>query len=700
MGTKTGKFATKVSPPTFSKSKENKSPSAVVTVISDDAESDEFAPAVKKIRSPTFQTKVRTEKPKEPGSKTSPGHAIRQISGKNGNGAGLDAPKVSELLVVPETQFFFTPENKLKKCNKKTEETKKSTPDSPKTSNSSTDFGIIPDTPDSNDISVKPKRPLGRSFLLSATSLASNPIQKAKENREAKLALKKKAVLARKSSGPVSVEFNKERSVSSETEKKFDGFVQESSVGSINAKSDAKGTGNGLKLISPDKSETETDIEDKTPTKIYANSETSAIKRMAKPGISPASKRTDDQKSPVKVTDKDDTVRILSFDLRTNQNGVDRKETNACDKITGTSLGEFVLARKMEADSMEPFGDVIEFEKHKQEMNRLKKERLEIRRLELLKEQRKKEKELRKKNHEKLVNYQLTGDASSHKTPSCVRERAAVVESVENDDTLEDLLLELKSPSLLKSDSKPKKMDSISKPVFKPASTGSLSKEAKTLTETRAFSDHCDIEIVCDNMTVLKSKPLVTSHTISLESNDRFGCMVAEWTDEDENFFKKLGMSTETTDVNKTKNTCDENVNKLIHEDLNDSTATNMPKQLVDKTNALEIMPPVKLKPDSKPHFTSKKLDTSAKSKSGSSTDTQIDIKEFQSQESAKSSSSKDRVENDIAMFSTPVDQIMKEAAGSRSQEEMEIDEFGSQLDSQLLCDDFEHLTPFKESKG
>ena len=42
---------------------------------------------------------------------------------------------------------------------------------------------------------------------------------------------------------------------------------------------------------------------------------------------------------------------------------------------------------------------------------------------------------------------------------------------------------------------------------------------------------------------------------------------------------------------------------------------------------------------------------------------------------------------------------FIKEVPRSRSQEEMDIDEFGSQLDSQLLCDDFEHLTPFKDSK-
>ena len=674
-----------MSPRPSSKSKENKSPSGVVTVISENADdSDEFAPALKKIRSPTFQTK----KPKE--HKTSLGHVNTQVLGTckdAGSHSGLDGPKVAEPLVVPETQFFFTPENKLKKGGRKIDELNNSTPDSVKspTCCSGTDFGIIPDTPDSNDTSVNPKRPLGRSFLLSATSLASNPIQKAKENRQAKLALKKKAALVRKSSGStLSVEFNKQRPIPKDTEMKTESLVKQF-TGSISSMLDTKGSDSDMKLLTPDKLETEATIEYKTPTKLYASSETLSVKRMAKPGISPISKRMDTENSTVKVTDKDDPVRILSFDATTNQ----RKTTN-----TGANMGEFVPASKMEP---EPFGDVIEFEKQKQEENKLKREKLEKRRLEILQEKRKKDQEERKKNHEKLLNYQLSGDVGSYKRQSCGNEGSVFVESVENDDALEDLLLELNSPSVFKCDSKSKNSNSISKPVSKSVRTDSLGKAS---IDVGALSDNCDREIICDDMTVLKSKPPVRSQSVSLESNDSFGCIAAGWTDEDESFFKEIGMSTEAVDVSKTKNLNNDNVHKPVNEDFTDSTDSHLLKRKVGKSCAIEVKHLVKEKPSSKPICSSKKSDSKPKCKSVSGTDAEVDIKEFHSQDSDMSSSSKGKVENDINLFPTPANQVMKEVQRSGSQEEMDIDEFGSQLDSQLLCDDFEHLTPFKDSKG
>ncbi|WAR06933.1 DNA2-like protein, partial [Mya arenaria] len=71
------------------------------------------------------------------------------------------------------------------------------------------DLGLIPDTPqDKNDL-LRPKKPLGRSFLLSAVQMTTNPIQQAKENRKAKLELKRKqASLARKAVVSVSVQFS------------------------------------------------------------------------------------------------------------------------------------------------------------------------------------------------------------------------------------------------------------------------------------------------------------------------------------------------------------------------------------------------------------------------------------------------------------------------------------------------------------
>ena len=648
VGSKVDKPASKVSPQTSSKSKENKSPSGVVTVISEnDDESDEFAPALKKIRSPTFQTKKLKE------HKTSPGRVNKQVLGTckgAGSHSGLDGPKVAEPLVVPETQFFFTPENKLKKGEQKIDELNNSIPDSVKspTGCSGTDFGIIPDTPDSNDTSVKPKRPLGRSFLLSATSLASNPIQKAKENRQAKLALKKKAALVRKSSGStLSVEFNKQVPIPKDTEMKTESLVKQF-TGSISSIPDAKESDSDMKLLTPDKLENEAAIEDKTPTKLYASSETLSVKRMAKPGISPMSKRMDTEKSAVQVTDKDDTVRILSFDAERKLGDIERKVTNA-----SASMGGFVPASKMKP---EPFGDVIEFEKQKQELNKLKREKLEKRRLEILQEKRKKDQEERKKNHEKLLNYQLSGDVRSHKRQSCGNEGAAFVDSVENDDTLEDLLLELNSPSLLKCDSKSKNVNSISKPVSKSVRTGSLGKAS---IDVGALSDNCDREIICDDMTVLKSKPPVIRQSASLESNDSFGSIAAGWTDEDESFFKEIGMSTETVDLSKTKYLNDTNVNKAVTEDFIDNTDSNLLKQKEEKSCAMEVKHSVKVKPNSKPICTFKNLDSNAKYKSVSSIDAEMEIKEFQSQESSKSISSKGKVENNINLFPTPVNKVM-----------------------------------------
>ena len=712
-----------MNPQRSSKSKENKSPSSFVTVISEnDDESDEFAPATKKIRSPTFQTK------KKLGHKTSPGHASKHVldtSKDCGIILGSDGQKSDEPLVVPETQLFFTPENKSKKNDRKVGEPNKATPDG-KSPSSGTEFGIIPDTPENNDSGVKPKRPLGRSFLLSATSLASNPIQKAKENRQAKLALKKKMALARKSSGAaISVEFNKERHIGRETELKSESFVKQSVTDSSSSLPDTKSDSKLRLIITPEKLEIDTIVEDITPTKHYAGSESLTVKRMAKPGISPLSKRTDAEKSSIHEeyeANKIDSVRNLSFDAITNdlaerldagmnqtnhksfQDDNERKVTSASYSVRS----DFVPASEVEA---EPFGDVIKFERHKQERNKLKKEKLEKRRLEMLQEKLKKNKEERKKNQEKLLNYQLSGDIKSNKGQTGSKEGAPFVDSVEHDDALEDVLLELNCSSLLKCDSESKtvkhfsktmeldspnllKSNSESKRVKHNSKT--IVKESKVLKDVEASNDKtCDMETICDNLTVLKSKLPVKSQTPSLDPNDSLSHIAAGWTDEDESFFKEIGMSTETVHVNKTKNTKDESVKKLGSEDNHSSTSTRP-----NKATAMESIPYTgKAKPDTKHYHASKKLGTDSKIELVSSANGELDIKEFQTQDSAKSSSCKDNV--DINLFPTPVDDGMNVGhEKSRSQEEMEIDEFGSQLDSQLLCDDFEHLTPFKDAKG
>ena len=723
-----------MSPQRSSKSKENKSPSSFVTVISkNDDESDEFAPATKKIRSPTFQTK------KKLGHETSPGDAKKHVLGTSkdaGIKLGSDGQKSDEPLVVPETQFFFTPENKSKTNDRKVGEPNKATPDG-KSPSSGTEFGIIPDTPENNDSGVKPKRPLGRSFLLSATSLASNPIQKAKENRQAKVALKKKMALARKSSGTaISVEFNKERHIGRESDLKSESFVKQSFTDSSISLPDTKSDSKLRLIITPEKLEIDTVVEDITPTKHYAGSESLTVKRMAKPGISPLSKRTDAEKSSIheaNAANKIDSVRILSFDARTNdsaerldagmnqtnhksfdvktiQDDIERKVTCASSSVRS----DFVPASEVEP---EPFSDVIEFERHKQERNKLKKEKLEKRRLEMLQEKRKKSKEERKKNHEKLLTYQLAGDIRSNKGQAFRSEGAAMVDGVDHDEALEDLLLELNSPSLLKcnSGSKTVRHNSKTMELGSPSllkcdlesknvkhNSKAIVKESKVFKDGKASNDKtCDMETTCDNLTVLKSKHPVQSQTASLDPNDGLSHIAAGWTDEDESFFKEIGMSTETVHVNKTKNTKDESVKKLGSEDNHSSTSTRP-----NKATAMESIPYTgKAKPDTK--HASKKLGMDSKIELVSSANGELDIKEFQTQDSAKSSSGKDNVDNDINLFPTPVDDGMNvgheksrsQEYRSRSQEEMEIDEFGSQLDSQLLCDDFEHLTPFKDAK-
>lgn len=646
-----------MSPPTISKAKESKSPPSVVTIINDDAEFDEFAPASKKIRSPTFQSKICQQKPEKAVAKVSPASVRRQHSRADENDDHSEKPKQPEPAFVPETQLFFTPENKQKRLEKKDHEVGKTTSDLFQSPGSGTcngsDFGIIPDTPESSEIPVRTKRPLGRSFLLSATSLASNPIEKAKENRAAKLALKKKAASARKPSISVSVEFNNQKNVPNESFSKPSVLLSTSSINMWKSPCDAER--GGMSLTSENVSE------DKTPTKVYTNSENVSVKRMSKPGISPASKRSD-EKSPMDVTDGETTVRVLNFDAKTSPSGDGLSEADGGNEKLAAKSAESIDPRKTESDFAEPFGGLIKFEKLKEEKIRQKKERLEKKKLELLKEKMRREKEIKKKNHEKLLNYQLSGNVCSNKRQSCDNPNGIFRET---DDALEDLLQELKSPGLLKSDVK-----------TKPSSKHMLSKEAKSL------SDNCDMEATCDDLTVLKPKLPVTCQPVNLESNDSLGFMVAEWTDEDESFFKKLGMSTEAVDGGKTATV----PNKKVEEIRNTSSETN-----TVKVHFQERVKPT-LKTDLK---TAGRLHDSG----GIYIDKEVDIKEFQTQNSANSNHCTDSTENDIALFPTPRDQVTCETIRTGTAEEMEIDEFGTQLDSQLLCDSFEHLTPFEESR-
>ena len=669
-------FARKVSPP-CSKAKENKSPSGIVEIISDAADVDEFTPA-KKLRSPNDQQKlVEVSKHSKAGHMKSTSGTAKKESPtiKNASYDNVKG-KETEVCVVPETQFIFTPESKATK-KVETDNSLKSASDvfhSPisSASGTSTDFGIIPDTPDSSKIQIKPKKPLGRSFLLSASSFASNPIQKAKENREAKLALKKKrASLSKKGSVSVCVEFKDQNITADKTEQSR--FVNELSPSLI---AHWETSDNDVKREKVAVSQTlEISVDDKTPTKVYGNAETASVKRMAKSGISPAAKRSDGQNCQVNVINSDDTVRVLSFESKPNQVLTDVEKINLESGENASDTMQNLDASEIDKECVVPFGDVIEFEKQRQERQKQKKERLDKRRLELLKERRRKEKEVQKRNHEKLLNYQLTGNTSLGKRKSC-KSGSDFKETVASDGTLEDLLQELKSPSLLKHDSKPKtnfNYDSMTKPL-------------------RALNDdNCDTQSNCDKMTALKSKLKETSKFESLDSNDSFGNIVAEWTDEDEKFFKKLGMSTEAVTNAQPDNLCDRAVDADCLVDRSACKILEDECYVKENKHASTVAAKTKTKQRTTNPSYNNTHDIVAVKK-----DIELDIKEFQTQDIVKHSAHKGSAENDIVPFPTPRNQSEGKAV---SLEEMEIDEFGSQLDSQLLCDEFEHLTPFKASK-
>lgn len=163
-------FGRKVSPP-CSKAKENKSPSGIVEIMSDGADVDEFTPA-KKLRSPNDQQKLIevSQHSKAGHMKSTSGTAKKESPTiKNASNDNVKG-KETEVCVVPETQFIFAPESKATK-KVETDNSLKSASDvfhSPisSASGTNTDFGIIPDTPDSSKIQIKPKKTSWSKFLV------------------------------------------------------------------------------------------------------------------------------------------------------------------------------------------------------------------------------------------------------------------------------------------------------------------------------------------------------------------------------------------------------------------------------------------------------------------------------------------------------------------------------------------------------
>ena len=687
VGTKTFPNAKGVSIfPEVASAEENKSQTGVVTVISESTDADEFQPK-KKTRSPNIEkieASSKSSKGKVENSSKGPQFSNENVkhmtSGDVSSRSLKSKVKSGEIgcQVIPETQFLFTPENKQNKNEQNCESAM------PRDC-LETDFGIIPDTPVSDEKPVKPKRPLGRSFLLSATSIASNPIIKAKENRQVKMALKKKASLARKGLVSVSVTLNEKSTCGENSAEKESYLAVGNNSGEIDF--DSKSLGNidnsDTRIRQPNIQTVST--EDETPTKIYPICETASVKRMSKAGLSPGGKRINNKETGFEILVDNDAVKALSFeDERYQQNILVQKMAISNSGMGSSSISEdkCILTDKA-VEQTEPFGDVIEFEKLRQEKAKQKKEILDRRRMELLEERKMKDRQLKKKNHEKLVNYQLSGNVKLH-VAACDRSSDTCGETVRNDDTLEDLLQELKSPSLLKSESKLQLKKSLGKHLCKARTKDTVNKHQKA-NELSCDTNENDSNRLVNAKAKFKHR--------NFDSNSSSGLMEVKWTEEDESYFKELGMSIESDIDSKAENTSLKNLNtdNFPSEAANSKTCYHQKKQsdlesclIGVAETSVKISPILKTKTR-----TSETLRHNEYSKTETKTGCDVDIKEFQTQEDRKSNSE----ETDIVMFTNPCD--MK---SERESDGMEIDDFPSQVSSEL-CEEFDNLTPFKSSK-
>ncbi|XP_053390729.1 DNA ligase 1-like [Mercenaria mercenaria] len=415
-----------------------------------------------------------------------------------------DSAKQAAVTCIPETQICFTPPG--------VKESKNDVKDSPEVN----DFGLIPDTPQEKKEEVtKPKRPLGRSFLLSAAQMGTNPIQKAKEHRQEKLAMKKKVSQARKSLLSVSVQFNpEEKEMSNGTVKtacSLNAYLDKNvTADTENHNGDLHGNSN---LV----------CDGKTPTKIYSDGNT--MKRMAKSGTSPDSKRLVSDESG-KVNDSNgvsngkqlslgNSVCKLDFDgntekLVTEGAGLGKIDTPVDE--TDFKSAKSLLENKSKAKSKE---EQIRMERKKmrERMLKLKQEK------ELLEKKRVAKEENRRKS-EKLMKYQLTGVADGE-------EKYEGDISVTQDDALDDILQELKSPSLIKP-SKTSKSSVISKTKIKASDfTKTKPLDKKTTDKIVKRHTHADDTSKTNDSAVVKHKELD---------------IVNDWTKEDDDYFSKLGV--------------------------------------------------------------------------------------------------------------------------------------------------------------
>ena len=291
----------------------------------------------------------------------------------------------SAVTCIPETQICFTPPGSNKVST-----------DSVKISPQTNDFGLIPDTPqDKKQDVVKTKRPLARSFLLSTSQMGSNPIQKAKEHRQEKLAMKKRASLARKSLLSVSVQFNQDEN------KKWNSTaenVQLQSDTNVDKRVDSE------QVIQGEVSE------GKTPTKIYCDG--NSMKRMAKSGSSPDSKRLSDglgnsesnQPSIDEKSSLGNSVCRLNFEVKSDRQS--SGDTNIEQPKISIDETDFKSAKSMlQNTSVEKSREElmrIERKKEKEKQMQMKKEKERLEKMRVTKEE-------NRRKSEKLMKYQLTG---------------------------------------------------------------------------------------------------------------------------------------------------------------------------------------------------------------------------------------------------------------------------------------------------
>lgn len=286
---------------------------------------------------------------------------------------------------VPETQLLFTPPGQHKQASEHRllggSKLSVGTQDS-------TDSGLIPDTPNDKKPEIaKSKHTLGRSFLLSSAQIASNPIQKAKENRQAKLVERKQARQAKQGLTSVAVNFNNVASTpaNSSTTAKCHSEHTSSLTG-------IKPTGR-TDIDEPQDVDVKTgdqNTSDVTPTKVYT--ESFSVKRMAKEGLSPHCKRKSNAEE--RALDSETNIAVVK---QLGFHSVETRGLSSTDQskvATARDIDEKLTNGRTNQELVKGKWDDCQNELQEDKLLEMKLVR----------------KEERKRNSEKILKYQLTGN--------------------------------------------------------------------------------------------------------------------------------------------------------------------------------------------------------------------------------------------------------------------------------------------------